>query len=57
DATLSAFQFWQPKLIGAGFACQRLQEIQTEKHDIKIPYFVCEQGIVHFKLGINKLSA
>lgn len=56
DATLSALHSWQPKLIGAGFACLRLQEIQTERHDIKIPYFVCEQGIMHFKSDRNNLS-
>ena len=53
DATLSALHHWQPKLIGVGFACQQLDEIQTEKHDISISSFVCEQGIKHFKSSVK----
>lgn len=48
DATLAALPPWHLRLTGVGFNCQLIDRIESEKHDIRIPFFVCEQGIQYF---------
>lgn len=39
----------RPKLIGAGFTCQQLDQLFTEPHDYPLDAFVCETGWQIFK--------
>lgn len=48
DATLAALPPWHLRLTGVGFKCQLIDKIESEKHDIRIPFFICEQGIRNF---------
>lgn len=59
DASLGAARRGlQPKKIGIGFACQLIDSLPAEAHDIRADYFVCERGITRFRsAGAQKKAA
>ncbi|WP_369814090.1 5-formyltetrahydrofolate cyclo-ligase [Neisseria sp. 83E34] len=48
DASLARARFGKPLKIGAGFACQMVQTLPCEVHDMRLDGFVSENGIVWF---------
>ena len=50
DVTLAATRHRLcPRKIGAGFACQEIDTLPAEKHDMQLDDWVCENGIRHFR--------
>lgn len=39
----------QPLKIGVGFACQQVEALPAEPHDIRLDHWVCETGIRRFR--------
>ena len=39
----------QPRKIGVGFACQQVERLPADPHDIRVDDWVCETGIQRFK--------
>lgn len=50
DRTLAALGT-RPRLVGLAFACQRLEHVPREAHDIPLDAVVTEAGVVHFGAG------
>ncbi|MDO4641472.1 MAG: 5-formyltetrahydrofolate cyclo-ligase [Neisseria sp.] len=48
DATLARTRPGKPLRIGVGFACQLVDTLPHEAHDIRLNAFVCENGIRRF---------
>ena len=50
DATLAAMEYrLQAKTIGVGFACQLVDTLPREPHDLRLDGFVSESGVLVFK--------
>ena len=50
DATLAAMKYrLQAKTIGVGFACQLVDTLPREPHDLPLDGFVSESGVLVFK--------
>jgi 5-formyltetrahydrofolate cyclo-ligase len=50
DATLSAMKYrLQVKTIGVGFACQLVDRLPHEAHDVPLDGFVSERGALAFR--------
>lgn len=48
DTSLSYAKFRKPKTVGIGFACQMVENIETETHDLPLDAFVCEDKVYVF---------
>ncbi|MBQ9619842.1 MAG: 5-formyltetrahydrofolate cyclo-ligase, partial [Neisseriaceae bacterium] len=48
DTSLSYAKFRKPKTVGIGFACQMVENIETEAHDLPLDAFVCEDKVYVF---------
>ena len=48
DCTLNACRTRRPQTVAVGFACQQIDRLPREAHDIRTDYFVSERGIQKF---------
>lgn len=53
DTSLSYAKFRKPKTVGIGFACQMVENIETEAHDLPLDAFVCEDKVCIFNKPKN----
>ena len=49
DSSLSFAKHNKPHTVGIGFACQMVEEVAREEHDLALNQFVCEDGIFDFQ--------
>ena len=48
DCTINACLTRRPQTVAVGFACQQIDRLPREPHDIRTDYFASERGIQKF---------